>query len=132
MKIAMKNQSGFTLIELMITVAVIGILSAIAYPSYQSHLIKSRRAAAQAQLVAVALQEQQYLLDARSYTSDLSVLKVTVPPSVSAYYTVTISVSASVPPAFTATATPLSGTPQANDAAISLNSAGTKLPSKFW
>lgn len=54
-RILKKNTvTGFTLIELMIVVAVIGILSAIAYPSYQEYVNKSRRADAQAALVELA------------------------------------------------------------------------------
>ena len=53
----MKNMSsarGFTLIEVMIVVAVIGILAALAYPSYQDSVIKTRRSAAQGCLVEMA------------------------------------------------------------------------------
>src|SRR2546430_1240950 len=62
-----KKSVGFTLIELMITVVVIAILAAIAYPSYQDHLRKGRRASAQAFMVDAANRQQQYLLDARNY-----------------------------------------------------------------
>lgn len=48
------TERGFTLIELMIVVAVVGILAAIAYPSYQEHVRKSRRADAKAVLVEAA------------------------------------------------------------------------------
>lgn len=48
------RSSGFTLIELMIAVAIVGILSAIAYPSYQAYVQQARRADAQAALVELA------------------------------------------------------------------------------
>ena len=47
--------NGFTLIELLIAVAIVGILSAIAYPSYQQHVMKTKRAEAQAQLMELVL-----------------------------------------------------------------------------
>ena len=47
-----KLQKGFTLIELMITVAIIGILASVAYPSYREYVNKSRRVQAKTTLVA--------------------------------------------------------------------------------
>src|SRR3546814_11828061 len=63
-----KSASGFTLLELMITVAVVAILATIAYASYQDQIIKSRRAAG-----ATCLQERAQFL-ARFYTTNLSYL----------------------------------------------------------
>ena len=55
-----RYHSGFTLIELMITVAVVAILAAIAYPSYQDQIRKSRRAQAKADLVELAQLAERY------------------------------------------------------------------------
>jgi type IV pilus assembly protein PilE len=125
---------GFTLLELMITLVIVGILSAIAYPSYQEQILKSRRAQAQVSLMSVAMRQQQFLLDSRSYASNLSDLGVALPSSVSPYYELTLAVtnSSTAPPSFTATATPL-GT-QLNDpcASLTVDQSGAKTPANCW
>jgi len=64
----MKNkQQAFTLIELMITVAIIGILASIAYPSYQDSVIKSRRTDAEAGLVKFAATMTRHQTEAGTY-----------------------------------------------------------------
>lgn len=65
----MKPHQGFTLIELMITVAVIGILAAVALPSYQRYIIETRRAAGAGCLLEMA----QFM--ERFYTTNMSYLK---------------------------------------------------------
>ena len=90
----MGNKKGFTVVELLITMAIIGILTAIAFPSYQSHVRKGSRAAAQAAMIQVADREAQYLLDARNYalgSSALTTLNVTLPTDVSTMYTITVT-----------------------------------------
>jgi type IV pilus assembly protein PilE len=125
-------QRGFTLVEIMIVIAVIGILSAIAFPSYQDYLIKGRRAAAQSHLMEIAQQQQQYLLDARAYAADLTTLNLTTPTDISSYYQISVTASEGPPPSFTITATPVSGSAQASDVTLSIDNTGNKLPAGKW
>ena len=62
-----KSASGFTLIELMITVAIIGILAAIAVPSYQDSIRKGKRAEGRAALTDLMLQEERFMTQTNSY-----------------------------------------------------------------
>ncbi len=57
------KQTGFTLIELMITVAIIGILASVGYPSYTKHIQKSKRSEAQAALVSMATAMEQWRVE---------------------------------------------------------------------
>lgn len=88
------RQHGFTLIELMITVAVIGILAAVAYPSYTSYIVRANRSAAQSFMFAVNNKQEQYMLDARRYAAGATALAdmgMTVPADVSSRYTITLA-----------------------------------------
>jgi type IV pilus assembly protein PilE len=58
-----KQQIGFTLIELMIAVAIVGILTSVGYPSYQKHVQKAKRAEAQAALVSFATAMEQWRVE---------------------------------------------------------------------
>jgi len=120
------------LIELLVTLVIMGVLAAIAYPTYLQHVMKGRRAAAEAALMDIAQRQQQYLLDARSYASDVTTLSYTVISDVTNYYTVSIVATAGPPPTFTATATPISGTAQTTDVTLSINNVGTKTPAGIW
>jgi len=63
----MRKQNGFTLIELMITVAIVGILAAIALPAYSDYVIRGKLAEAHAQLLTLRSAAEQYFQDNRTY-----------------------------------------------------------------
>jgi type IV pilus assembly protein PilE len=122
------RQHGFTLIELVITVAIIGLLATIAVSTYTRYIVKSNRAAAAAVLLGVANRQEQFYLDARQYAANMGALGVTVPPEVDRHYTITTTGVAGPPPSFTVTATP-KATQLSRDAkckVLTLNSNGTK------
>ncbi|MGN4867484.1 type IV pilin protein [Aeromonas caviae] len=67
---------GFSLIELMIVVAVVAILSAIAYPSYQHYLLVSHRVEAKNMLLDAANRQETYFMDFNRYTSSAVALNI--------------------------------------------------------
>jgi type IV pilus assembly protein PilE len=103
---------GFTLIELIIVIAIVALLVAVALPSYRDHMRKSRRAEAQAYLMAIAGRQQQFLIDSRGYAATLATINIPQPASVVAAYDVTLAVVTGPPPTFLLTAAPKSGTDQ--------------------
>src|ERR671926_1999717 len=67
-----RSANGFTLIELMIVVAIITLLASIAYPSYTAYTKRAKRSDAQQLMQEISLKEGQYILDARTYTTALN------------------------------------------------------------
>ena len=67
-----KKQFGFTLIELMIVVAIVGILTAVVYPSYTNFVFRSNRAEAQTELMRLSNLQEQRFVDWRAYTQDMT------------------------------------------------------------
>lgn len=129
-----RTDRGFTLTELMITVAVVSILVGIAVPSYRQYVIRGNRSAAQSVMMDIANREQQFLLANRRY-ADKATLEsngYTLPPEVSANYTWNV-VANTDPPSFVITFTGIGA--QATDNSpqpLTLTSSGEKTPEDKW
>ncbi|MBI3772298.1 MAG: type IV pilin protein [Gammaproteobacteria bacterium] len=121
-----RRRIGFTLIELMIAVAIIGILAAITYPAYQDQIRKSRRSDGIALLTnGIALQER-YFTDHNTYTVMLADLGYTAnAPSEHNFYQMSaVACGAGIKECVQLTAVPQGA--QATDGNLVINSTGTK------
>lgn len=125
---------GFTLIEVMVTTAIVAVLAAIAYPSYQSHVVKTRRKAAQACLIELTQFMERY------YTTNMSYASASLPSTqcqtdLSGYYTFGFESTPSAT-SYTVQAVAVSGSVQAaKDAActpLKVTHTGVKTPSGCW
>lgn len=118
----MRKQTGFTLIELMIVVIVIGILAAIAIPSYQSYVRRTYCEDAKATLIGAGNMMERYRAQENSYTgADLGAYSQS-PVDGNAQFT--IAISASTATTYTLTATPTGSL--AGSGTLTLNSVGVR------
>lgn len=129
----MRFSRGFSLLELMIVLCIVGILLGVALPAYQSSLIKSRRADAMAALVEVAGRQEQWRFAFARYSDDLRELGYASDPLVTGegHYRIRIDAcpDASLALCFLLTATPLPASPQAKDercATLTLDARGRR------
>jgi len=130
---ASRKQRGFTLIELMIVLAILAILLAVALPAWQNQVKRAKRTAAQAEMMDIANRQQQYLLSNRSYmdTTVLAGTGFTLDADVSQNYSYTVVPNNAVaPPTFVITFTALGG--QATDGNLTLNEQGVGTPAEKW
>ena len=130
---------GFTMIEVLIVVAIVAILVTVALPSYSNVTVKVNRSAAAQFMMDVANREEQYVLDQRAYTATIGTggLGLPVPKDVAANYTFTAAVTgndctgvALSGPGYVITATPTGS--QVKDGSLCLDSRNNRTPAAKW
>ncbi|QYF92866.1 prepilin-type N-terminal cleavage/methylation domain-containing protein [Massilia sp. PAMC28688] len=127
---SLRSAKGFTLMELVVVMAIIAILAAIAIPSYGAYTRKAHRADAQQFMMDMALRQGEILIDSRSYaTAEEMADLLPVPDSISRYYTIT-SEASTEPTGFVITATAIGN--QVDDGDLTLSNTGVKTPSDKW
>ena len=124
---------GFTLIELMITVAILGILLTVAVPQYGAYVQNSSRTDATAALLRMAAQQEQFVLrnNAGSYTTDVSLIGGE--DTERGYYR--LSVKSASATGFELQADAVLTGPQANDTGcttLNITNANVKTPPECW
>jgi len=133
----MNKATGFTMIELMIVVAIVGILMAISVPAYQGYVMRSHRTDAHSSLLDIAARQERFVAqNPAGYTDEIvDDLNMASANSTEGYYTLTVTSApcADFANCYTIVATAAGN--QANDTdcpSISYNSAGTKSPAACW
>jgi type IV pilus assembly protein PilE len=114
------HQRGVTLLELLTVVVVLGILAAIAIPSYRGYLIRAQRSDATAALLRVAAAQEKFYLQNNRYATDDELddgppAGLGITGSEHGYYQIALDDAVDNTLAFTATATPVDGGAQAAD-----------------
>lgn len=147
--VSMRSQNGFTLLELMIVVAIIGILVTVAYPAYQNSIQQTRRADAHTALMAIQLAQENFRGSCPVYAQNLGTANTcgtsagasTVNASAvsnEGHYALSIQANSASGNAYTIVATPQGG--QAGDTACSsitltvnpANPGGLRAPAECW
>lgn len=120
--------SGFSLLEIMVVVVIVGILASIALPSYTAYMKRGYRSQAEQLMSEIGGRQVQYMLDARQYTATIGAGGLNVANKdgwtctttcTNGKYTVEVTVPTGAPPRFYVTATP--GGTQADDGTLYLN-----------
>lgn len=128
------RERGITLMELLTVVVILGILAAIAIPSYRNYLIRAQRTDATSALLRIAAAQEKFYLQNNTYATndqldDPPPGGLGIPSTEHGYYDVAITKEDDLTVDFVATATPVDAGPQANDgscATFTIDQAGRR------
>ncbi|WP_207063387.1 type IV pilin protein [Motiliproteus sp. SC1-56] len=130
------SQGGFSLLELMIALVIVGIIAAIGYPSYQAYLVDSRRTDAQGALLAFVTAMERYRTNHSTYLGAEADTSFPSPPDGSVYPSQSpvdsskkyydLSIQSADAGSYVLRATPISGTPQEGTGYLEITSTGIK------
>ncbi len=125
---------GFTLLEVVVVMAVVAILAAVAIPNYSEYIMRSHRSEAQSFISDVASRQAQFFLDRRSYATTVAALNMTAPAEVTNRYTIAIAAVAGPPAAFQVTATPIATQSTDRCGLLTIDQAGnrTAIANRCW
>ena len=129
-EVLMKSQRGLTLIELLVTIVIVGVLASIAIPSYTNYMVRARRADGKVALEQLRASQEMFRAERGSYSTNLLQLVTSWGvPNVSGDYAILLNSSSAN--GFTGQAQPNKAR-QLSDGSLFIDQSGTKTPADKW
>ncbi len=132
----LSQSKGFSLIEVLIVIAIVGILAAVALPSYQDSVRKGNRSDGQAALLEAASRMERFFYDNNTYTTNLTNIGYGAEKDVATsegHYELSVAgATAACPIATCFSLSAVAVNAQVKDGNLTLNSLGQKIPADKW